>query len=1133
MAHTSVKISANASDYQTQMKSAALQMKELSSEFKLAQTQAKAFGSASDQLKAKAESLTQKITLQKNIVQLNSEQQERLTQKLSDQKTKQEELKTKVETAKKAYEESTKATGANSEQSKALKEELDKLEQSLKTNETAIGKTETALTKQTAKTNESKASLVEMESELEKVNTELKNHKLNEFAKACDSAGEKMESFGKKMTVVSTGLATFATAAGKMAVDFEDDMAKVSTIMDESVMSTDEMSDSILNLSNETGIAAGDIADNVYNAISAGQKTGDAVNFVRESTKLATAGFAESGDTLDILTTILNAYGMSAEKATEVSDMLIQTQNLGKTTVADLSSAMGKVIPTANANNVALDQLCAGYAIMTANGVATAETTTYMNSMLNELGKTGSTTDTILREKTGKSFSELMESGSSLSDVLDVVNSAAKEQNLSMSDMFSSAEAAKAGLILLGDGASSFNGTLEQMRQSTGATDIAFDKMKTTSYDIKIAMNELKNTTLQFGQTIMSSAAPIVEGFTENVHSLSEWFGTLDEEQQQTIIKVGLVVAAVGPLAIGFGKVAQGISTTVKTGQQFASFVGGIIAKITAKTAATAAGTAADTAGAAAEAAHTAATATATGVTGGMTVAQTALNAVMNLCPIILIVTLIAGLIAAGIALYKNWDKVKEKLSELWSNVKEKFNAIKETITGAFSKAKEAVTNKVNEIKDSVANSAVGQAATKTFSAVKNTVTKFMGAAVDTAKEKLGNMKTAYEENGGGIKGVVAAGWEGIKGYYTAGFTFVDNLSGGKLTEIKTKFSEKTSEIKTKVSEGWENMKTTVTSKMTEWKTNASNKLTEIRTDFTTKISGIQSYVSTGWSHMKSTISTTMQQWNTDASNKLLSLKNDFTNKVESVKQGWSTRFTNIKDTATNLMETAKTNVSTKLENMKSAYNEKGGGMKGIVSATFTGIKDTMNSLMSTANTLTGGKLDSIKSSFSTKLNGALSTVGSVMESIRAKFSEKMESAKTAVSNAIDRIKGFFNFEWSLPHLKMPHFSISGSFSLNPPSVPSFGVEWYKTGGIMTSPTVFGMNGTRLMVGGEAGAEAILPLAEFYTELNSMLDRKLKAINQNVNAFIEVHNYIDGDEVASRTTEKVSDNLAIATKKRR
>ena len=129
----------------------------LSSEFKLAQTQAKAFGSAADQLKAKAESLTQKITLQKNIVQLNSEQQAKLTQKLSDQKTKQEELKTKVEAAKKAYEDSTKATGANSEQSKALKEELDKLEQEFKANETAIGKTETALANQTTKTNASKA----------------------------------------------------------------------------------------------------------------------------------------------------------------------------------------------------------------------------------------------------------------------------------------------------------------------------------------------------------------------------------------------------------------------------------------------------------------------------------------------------------------------------------------------------------------------------------------------------------------------------------------------------------------------------------------------------------------------------------------------------------------------------------------------------------------------------------------------------------------------------------------------------------------------------------------------------------------------------------------------------------------
>ena len=722
MAHTSVKITANSSDYRTQMKSAAAQMKELSSEYSLAATRAKLFGSATDALKAKAESLTQKVTVQKNIVQMNREQQERLTEQLGKQKTKQEELKAKVEAAKKAYEDEKKATGENSDATKELKEALDKVEQEFKENETAIGRTETALSRQTVSANRAETALMEMEAELEDVNRELKNHKLNVFADACDKAGQKIEQFGKRMTVVSAGLATFATASAKMAVDFEDAIAKVSTIMDEGVMSVDEMEDAIIGLSNETGIAAGDIADNVYNAISAGQDTADAVNFVRESTKLATAGFAESGDTLDILTTILNAYGLEAEKVTEVSDMLVQTQNLGKTTVSELSSAMGKVIPTANANGVALDQLCAGYAIMTANGVATAETTTYMNSMLNELGKTGSTTDVILREKTGKSFSELMASGSSLADVLQIIDGAAKEENLTMSDMFSSAEAAKAGLILLGDSADSFNGTLKEMRQSTGATDTAFEKMQTTSYDIKIAMNELKNTVLQFGQTIMSSAAPLVEQFTEKVHTLCEWFGSLDEGQQQTILKIGMFTAAVGPAAIGIGKFAQGISSTIKAGQNLVSGISSIIAKITAKTAATAAGTAADTAGTAATAAHTVATAASTTATTASTVATKALGFAMKALPILAIAGLIAGLVAWLVDLYKNNEQFREAVKRVWETVKSAFGNILE------------IFKKVGEV--------VGQV----FGKVKEVIGNAMSAAKDTVAEKLNNIKSAYEE---------------------------------------------------------------------------------------------------------------------------------------------------------------------------------------------------------------------------------------------------------------------------------------------------------------------------------------------------------------------------------------------------
>lgn len=190
-------------------------------------------------------------------------------------------------------------------------------------------------------------------------------------------------------------------------------------------------------------------------------------------------------------------------------------------------------------------------------------------------------------------------------------------------------------------------------------------------------------------------------------------------------------------------------------------------------------------------------------------------------------------------------------------------------------------------------------------------------------------------------------------------------------------------------------------------------------------------------------------------------------------------------------MQTAKQNVSAKLDNMKHAYEEKGGGIKGIASAAFTGIKDVMDSNMALANRLTGGKLDKIKTA----------------------FSDKLESAKSIVRSAIDRIKGFFDFSWALPSIKLPHFNISGSFSLNPPQVPSFGIEWYRKGGIMTKPTLFGINGSSLMAGGEpgTGGEAILPLAEFYKRFNQIMDSKLADMGEKIIELkVELPLYIDG-----------------------
>ena len=178
------------------------------------------------------------------------------------------------------------------------------------------------------------------------------------FSKAGDlitKVGDGMQSAGKALMPVTTAITGIGTASVAAAMSFEDAIAKLSTIADtseETGVPLKDLKDQIMELSDQTGISASEIANNVYDAISAGQKTGDAVNFVSNATRLAKAGFTDSGAALDILTTALNAYGLEADQVGHVSDVLINTQNLGKTTVDQLAASMGKVIPTAKANGV-------------------------------------------------------------------------------------------------------------------------------------------------------------------------------------------------------------------------------------------------------------------------------------------------------------------------------------------------------------------------------------------------------------------------------------------------------------------------------------------------------------------------------------------------------------------------------------------------------------------------------------------------------------------------------------------------------------------------------------------------------------------------------------------------------------
>lgn len=517
------------------------------------------------------------------------------------------------------------------------------------------------------------------------------------------AAGEKMktvgssvENTGKKMSVVSAGITAVGVASGKMAVDFEDAMAKVSTIADTSEVSMDELERAILDLSNQTGISSADIAQNVYDAISAGQKTGDAVNFVTKSSMLAKAGFADAGAALDVLTTIMNAYGLEADKVAEVSDTLIQTQNLGKTTVGQLASSMGKIIPTANAYGVQLDQLCAGYALMTANGVATAESTTYMNAMLNELGKSGTGVAKILKEKTGLSFAELMEQGYSLSDVLAIIEQSAKEQGLAFTDMWSSSEAAKAGLITLGDSAEKFNGVLGQMQQSTGATDSAFEKLKTNSYNIQLTINKLKNTAIELGTALMQVLAPIFVALAEKVSALAQWFSGLSESQKNTIVTIALVVAAIGPLLVIIGKAISVVGTIMTAVPKIVS-----------------------------------------GITAIGKVLKV-LWVILSANPIGLVIAAIAALVAGFLYLWENCEGFREFWINLW-------NKLKEIVSAAVNVIKNVVSSAINGI--------------------NLAITTGLTAAKDVVTNILGGIKNAFSNVWNGVKSIVSGAISKIKSF--------------------------------------------------------------------------------------------------------------------------------------------------------------------------------------------------------------------------------------------------------------------------------------------------------------------------------------------------------------------------------
>ena len=585
------------------------------------------------------------------------------------------------------------------------------------------------------------------------------------------AVGTACKQLGGALTPVSVAAQSVIKSTADAAMSFETAMAQVKTIAGDASVSYKgdmmDMSDAILQLSKDTGIAAEDVALATYGAISAGVETSKSVEFVATANALAVGGFTDMATSVDVLTTTMNAYGEKAGSAEDISNRLITTQNLGKTTVNELASSMGKVIPAASAYNVSVDNLCSAYVAMTKGGIATAESTTYMKSMFTELGKSGSTVGKILQEETGKSFGQLMGEGKSLADVIEILGNTVDGDKEKFAQLWGSAEAGTGALAILNGGTADFNNTMKEMQNSTGAASDAMNMMNDTSaHQLQVAMNNMKNAAIELG----GAFAPVMTGIASAVGAVASAFSGLPQPIQTVIAVILGVVAVAAPLLIAIGGVISAVGT-------ISGVIGGFVGLLS----------------------------------GTVMPVISGFFAFLLANPIVLVIT---AIVAAGALLIANWDKVKEvagnlkegivnawnnikeKTSEAWENVKQKtsetWNNVKKTVSEKANNIRTTVSEKWNNLKTntSTAWNNIKTNSSTAWNNVKTTISNAVNNAKTNAINTFANMKSGISGKVDLIKSTVRSGFDSavsyIKGLASQAFSWGSDIIDGIVNGIKS-----------------------------------------------------------------------------------------------------------------------------------------------------------------------------------------------------------------------------------------------------------------------------------------------------------------------------------------------------------
>lgn len=406
------------------------------------------------------------------------------------------------------------------------------------------------------------------------------------------------------------------------------------------------------------------------------------------------------------------------------------------------------------------------------------------------------------------------------------------------------------------------------------------------------------------------------------------------------------------------------------------------------------------------------------------------------------------------------WTNVKTFFSDTWNAISSFFSGILTGIKTFFTDTWNAIVSFFSGILSGIYSSVTG-----TMTEIHDTFTNIWDS----------------------ITGFLSGAWETIKNIVTVGIMAVKEIISAAFQIITLPFRFI-----------WENCKDTVLSIWETIKSVIGEKIDAVKEKITTVTTAISNVASAAWNAISSTASSLWEGIKGTIGSKIDAAKEKVSTATSTITSVASSAWSSVSSTASSLWSTISSTVSSKISAASSAVSSAASTITSVASSAWSSVssaasskwesvRSTISSKLSSAQSTVSSLMSGITSTMSSGLSSALSTVSGKFSSIYSTISSKMSAARDAVGNAISALKSKFNFSWSLPHLKLPHVSISGSFSINPPSVPHFGISWYKDGGILTRPTIFGAAGNNLLAGGEAGAEAVVPLATLWDKLETMI----------------------------------------------